>query len=87
MLFVLIGIAVIALNLAGIGPLAAWNWQFFGDLWKFCVPFAFAVAWWVWSDKSGLNKRREMARMEKKKAARRKENLVSLGMDNRHRKR
>ncbi len=87
MLFVLIGIAVIALNLAGIGPLAAWNWQFFGDLWKFCVPFAFAVAWWVWSDKSGLNKKREMARMEKKKADRRKENLVSLGMDNRHRKR
>jgi len=87
MLFVLIGIAVIALNLADIGPFAAWNWQFFGDLWKFCVPFAFAVAWWVWSDKSGLNKRREMARMEKKKADRRKENLVSLGMDNRHRKR
>ena len=30
---------------------------------------------------SGLNKRREMARMEKKKYDRRKENLVSLGMD------
>ena len=87
MLFVLIGIAVIALNLAGIGPSAAWNWEFFGDLWKFCVPFAFAVAWWVWSDKSGLNKKREMARMEKRKSDRRKENLVSLGMDNRHRKR
>ena len=87
MLFVLIGIAVIALNLADIGPFAAWNWEFFGDLWKFCVPFAFAVAWWVWSDKSGLNKKREMARMEKKKSDRRKENLVSLGMDQRNRKR
>ncbi len=87
MLFVFIGIAVIALNLADIGPFASWNWNFFGDLWKFCVPFAFAVAWWVWSDKSGLNKRREMARMEKKKADRRKENLVSLGMDQRNRKR
>ena len=87
MLFVLIGIAVIALNLANIGPFAAWNWEFFGDLWKFCVPFAFAVAWWVWSDKSGLNKKREMARMEKKKSDRRKDNLVSLGMDQRNRKR
>ena len=87
MLFVLIGIAVIVLNLAGVAPFAAWNWNFFGDLWKFCVPFGFAVAWWVWSDKSGLNKKREMARMEKRKADRRKENLVSLGMDNRHRKR
>ena len=81
MLFVLIGIVVIGLNLANVGPFGAWNWDFFGDLWKFCVPFAFALAWWVWSDKSGLNKRREMERMEKKKSARRKENLVSLGID------
>ena len=87
MLFVLIGIAIIALNLAGIGPFAAWNWEFFGDLWKFCVPFVMAVAWWVWSDKSGLNKKREMARMEKRKSDRRKENLVSLGMDSHRRKR
>ncbi len=87
MLFVLIGIAVIVLNLAGIGPFASWNWEFFGDLWRFCVPFALAVAWWVWSDKSGLNKKREMARMEKRKADRRKENLVSLNMDSHRRKR
>jgi small Trp-rich protein len=87
MLFVLIGIAVIVLNLANVGIFGTWNWNFFGDLWKFCVPFALAVAWWVWSDKSGLNKRREMERMEKRKADRRKENLVALGMDHRTRKR
>ena len=62
---------------------AAWNWQVFGDLWKFMLPFLCAVVWWVWSDKSGLNKRREMNRMEKKKADRRKENLAALGMDTR----
>jgi small Trp-rich protein len=87
MLFVLIGIAVIVLNLANVGIFGTWNWEFFGDMWKFCVPFVMAVAWWVWSDKSGLNKRREMARMEKKKADRRKENLVSLGMESRARRR
>ena len=86
MLFVLIGIALIGLNLANIGPFATWNWEFFGDLWKFCVPFALAVAWWVWSDVSGLNKRREMERMEKRKSDRRKENLVSLGMEPRKRR-
>ncbi len=86
MLFVLIGIAVIGLNLANVGPFGAWNWEFFGDMWKFLVPFVFAFLWWWWSDKSGLNKRREMERMEKKKAARRKENLVSLGMGDRGRK-
>jgi small Trp-rich protein len=86
MLFVIIGIILIALNLAHIGPIGTWNWEFFGDMWKFLVPFFFAVLWWIWSDKSGLNKRREMERMEKKKADRRKENLVSLGMDNRARR-
>ena len=87
MLFVVIGVALIALNLAGIGVIGTWNWDVFGDLWKFTVPFFIAVTWWIWSDVSGLNKRREMARMEKKKADRRKENLVSLGMDTRARRR
>ena len=35
---------------------------------------------------SGLNKRREMERMEKKKDDRRKENLAALGMDTRARR-
>ncbi|MEP7302774.1 MAG: TIGR04438 family Trp-rich protein [Caldimonas sp.] len=86
MLFVAIGILLIVLNIANVGPIGAWNWEFFGDLWKFVVPFLLAVAWWVYSDMSGLNKRREMERMEKKKKARRQENLVSLGMDNRARR-
>ena len=86
MLFVVIGLVVIGLNLASIGPIGTWNWEFFGDLWKFCVPFVFAVIWWIYSDKSGLNKRREMERMENRKKARRQDNLVSLGMDTRARR-
>ena len=86
MLFVLIGVVLIALNLAGVGVVGTWNWQVFGDLWKFVLPFFFAAVWWAWSDWSGLNKRREMARMEKKKADRRKENLAALGMDTRARR-
>ena len=86
MLFVLIGIAVIVLNLANVGIFGTWNWEFFGDMWRFLVPFALAVAWWVWSDKSGLNKRREMEKMEKRKRDRRKENLVSLGIEPRGRR-
>jgi small Trp-rich protein len=86
MLFVIIGALVILTNLAGVGPAADWNWQFFGDLWKFCVPFAFAIMWWVWADKSGLDKRREMEKMELRKQNRRKENLASLGLDTRARR-
>jgi small Trp-rich protein len=86
MAFVIIGVILIVLNLAGIGPFAAWNWDVFGDLWKFILPFLLATAWWAWSDLSGLNKRREMNRMEKKKKDRRKESLASLGMDTRARR-
>jgi len=86
MLFVLVGLVLIGLNLADVGPFGRWNWEFFGDLWKFCVPFVLAVVWWVYSDKSGLNKRREMERMEDKKKARRAQNLEALGMDTRARR-
>ena len=86
MLFVAIGVVLILLNLGGVGVFATWNWDITGDLWKFCFPFLLATIWWIWSDKSGLNKRREMNRMEKKKADRRKENLAALGMDPRHRR-
>ena len=83
MFFVIVGVLMIAMNLAGYGWFAAWNWNFTGDLWKFCVPFLLAVLWWAWADKSGLNKRREIERMEARKRARREENLVSLGLDTR----
>ena len=86
MLFVLVGLVLIGLNLADVGPFGRWNWEFFGDLWKFCVPFVLAIIWWVYSDKSGLNKRREMQRMEDKKKARREQNLEALGMDTRSRR-
>jgi small Trp-rich protein len=87
MLFVLVGLVLIGLNLADVGPFGRWNWEFFGDLWKFCVPFVLAILWWIYSDMSGLNKRREMQRMDDKKKARRQENLEALGMDARTRRR
>ncbi len=86
MLFVVIGVVLIGLNLAQIGVVGTWNWNLTGDLWKFALPFLLASIWWIWSDKSGLNKRREMNRMEKKKEDRRKENLAALGMDTRARR-
>ena len=86
MLFVVLGLVIIVLNLFKVGTIGTWNWDLFGDLWKFSVPFLMAMAWWVWSDVSGLNKRREMDRMEKKKTGRREENLAKLGMDRRMRK-
>jgi small Trp-rich protein len=81
MILVLLGVALIVMNLAGIGPVGTWNWEVSGDLWKFLAPFGGAVIWWGWADMSGLNKRREMEKMEEKKRMRRRENLQALGMD------
>jgi small Trp-rich protein len=86
MFFVIVGVLLIVLNLAGIGPFANWTWTLGGDLWKFALPFVLAVVWWAWADKSGLNKRREIEKMEQKKEDRRKENLVALGQDTRARR-
>jgi len=86
MYFVILGLLLVVLNLLGVGPPAAWNWQFFGDLWKFVTPFLLAVAWWAWADASGYNKRREMEKMDEKKQDRRKQNLEALGLDHRARR-
>ena len=79
MLFVLAGVLIIVLNLFKVAPFGAWNWDLTGDLWRFTVPFILALLWWAWADKSGLNRRREMARMEDEKLKRRKARLVALG--------
>ena len=83
MFFVIVGTLFVLLNLADIGPFGAWTWEISGDLWKFCLPFGLAALWWMWTDKSGLDKRREIEKMEAKKLARRSQNLDSLGMDSR----
>ena len=86
MFFVLVGVLIIVLNLLGIGPFGDWNWNFTGDVWKFTVPFILAALWWAWADKSGLNKRREMEKMEARKQNRRKDNLAAMGLDTRARR-
>ena len=80
-MLVLLGLVLIVLNLAGIGPVGQWNWEFTGDLWKFATPFVLAAVWWAWADGTGLTKRREMEKMDERKRERREKNLVSLGMD------
>ena len=86
MFFVIVGVVIIALNLLGIGPIGDWNWNFTGDVWKFTVSFILAALWWAWADKSGLNKRREIEKMEARKRARREDNLEAMGLDRRARR-
>ncbi len=86
MWFVAVGVLLILLNLFGVGPFAEWTWNLTGDLWKFALPFVFAIGWWAWSDSSGLTKRREMERMDRKKDERREKNMDALGINTRARR-
>lgn len=75
MLFVVVGVLLIVLKLAEIGPSAAWPW------WGVLSPFAAAVVWWAWADMSGYTKRRAMDKMDEKKIERRRKALGALGLD------
>jgi small Trp-rich protein len=87
MLFIVIGVALIVCNLAGWGPMAQWQWDSLGDVFKFCLPFILALLWWLFSDSSGLTKRRAMERDDQRKQDRRDRNIDAMGLGYLHRKR
>lgn len=74
MAFLLLGLALLALKFAEIGPVAAWSW------WVVLAPFGLAVAWWAYADSTGLTQRRAIAKMEKRKADRRQRDMEALGL-------
>jgi small Trp-rich protein len=74
MAFVLLGVAFLALKLLDWGPVAHWSW------WVILAPFGLALAWWTWSDYSGLTRKREMVRDQERKANRRKRNISAMGL-------
>jgi small Trp-rich protein len=73
MYLVVLGVLLLTLKLLDYGPVGAWAW------WLVLLPFAVAVAWWTWADKSGYNKRREMEKMDARRADRRQKNMEALG--------
>lgn len=73
MLLVLIGLLLVALKAAVVGPFAECPW------WLAVAPLVLAVLWWKLSDATGLDKRREMKRMEERKAERRRGALTATG--------
>ena len=86
MLFVILGVILLVMNWTGVGPPAQWNFDVFGDMWKFAWPFLAAVIWWSWSDATGRTQRKAMDRMEQRKVDRRERALDALGLGTRGRK-
>ena len=64
MLFLLIGLAALAMKYLEFGPVATLSW------WVVLSPFGLAVLWWAWADASGYSKRVEIKKMEKRKQER-----------------
>ena len=74
MYFLLIGITTLAMKYLAFGPVAAWSW------WLVLSPFALAVLWWTWADKSGYTERVEVGKMEKRKQDRIDKQRKAMGM-------
>lgn len=78
MWFVVIGVIMLVMNLAGIGPVGAWTWA--EDWWALLLPFGLAILWWLWADSSGWTQRKAMQKVDEKRDARREKQLDALGM-------
>jgi small Trp-rich protein len=78
MWFVAIGVVMLVLNFAGIGPIGAWTWK--QDWWRLLLPFGLAIVWWAWADWSGWTRRKAMQKIDSKVEARRQKSLDALGL-------
>jgi small Trp-rich protein len=74
MAFVVVGLILLALKLAEIGPAGSWPW------WAVLAPFGLAAAWWAVSDAFGLTQKRAMRKAEERTRARREKAVRDLGL-------
>jgi small Trp-rich protein len=74
MVFIVLGVLLLALKLAGLNPVAEWSWL------AVLSPFALAVVWWLWSDVSGRTQRRAMRKDEARKLERRRQLADGMGL-------
>ena len=75
MAFLIIGILLLILKFAEIGPVAGWSW-----VWVL-LPFGLAAAWWAFADSTGITQKRAVRKMEERKVARRERDMKALGLD------
>lgn len=73
MLFLVLGLALLAMKWMEFGPVATWSWL------VVLAPFALAVAWWAWADSSGYTKRKAMEREQARTKARIDRNRENIG--------
>jgi len=74
MLFLAVGLVLLALKFFEIGPVAQWSWI------AVLAPFGLAMAWWAWADWSGYTKRKAVERENARKQARIDKNRENIGL-------
>lgn len=75
MYLVLLGVVFVVLKFMEVAPVADWAW------WIVLTPFGLALLWWMYSDATGLTKKREMDKMDDRKEQRRRKAFAALGLD------
>jgi len=73
MALIVIGVILLALKLAALGPVAGWSWL------VVLAPFPCAIVWWGISDMTGRTARKAMEREDERKEKRRREAMDRLG--------
>lgn len=79
MLFLGLGIILLAMKYLEMGAVAEWPWY------VVLAPFGLAVVWWTWADLSGYTKKKAVQKENAKRKARIEKNRENLGMTNRRR--
>lgn len=74
MLFLGLGLILLALKYLEIGPVALWSW------WIVLAPFGLAAAWWAWADWSGYTKKKAVDRENARKQARIDKQREAMGL-------
>ena len=74
-----LGILLLTMKFLDVGFMMEASW------WWVALPFLLAIAWWAWADTSGYTKRKQMEKMDQRKADRIEKQRKALGMD-RHRR-
>lgn len=81
MWFLVIGLLLLVLYLAGVEPVSAWHW-----IW-IALPFGAAALWWTFADASGLTRKRAEEKIDARKRARRQRDIDALGLNPQQQKR
>ncbi|MDB5914197.1 MAG: hypothetical protein JWP22_2872 [Ramlibacter sp.] len=74
MLFLGLGLLLLALKYFEVGQVATWEW------WVVLSPFGLAVVWWTWADWSGYTKKKAVDRENARKKARIDKSREALGL-------